>query len=226
MARLLRALGVAAALALLVRRAPAQAPAVPAAAPGPGVLSADTEPASEASAAASAKPVVPATGYTYAPAAPRAERSHPRVARPSPGGIDARMTGFETLADGSTRLFVELSKPAVFEAKPGSRATLTYILKDTRVERRNNENPLVTVHFNTPVTSARLTPHGRDVWLVVDLRARVQPTASIATQKDGAAIVRLDFAKGDYLPSDGARPTAPGSATAPVPPAAKAAPSP
>ena len=100
------------------------------------------------------------------------------------------------LPDGSTSLFVELTKPAAFETKP-ARAVVTYVLKEAHVDRRNNRNPLVTVHFNTPVTSARLLPHGRDLWFVVDLRANVQPTAKMESTKEGAATLRVTFPKGD-----------------------------
>ncbi len=150
---------------------------------------------------ASAKPVVPATGYSYGgAAAPRVERPHLRTVHGGAVGSDALMAGFETLADGSTRLFVELSKPVAYDTKAGP-SSLTYVLKGAHVDRRNNQNPLVTVHFNTPVTSARLTPHGRDVWLVVDLRASVQPTAMMDSTKDGAGLFRIEFPKGEYLPA-------------------------
>ena len=110
------------------------------------------------------------------------------------------MPGFETLADGSSRLFVELSKPATYETRVG-RGTITYVLKDVHVDRRNNYNPLVTVHFNTPVTSARLVPRGRDLLFVIDLRANVQPTVTLDAGKDGGSMMRIEFPKGDYLPA-------------------------
>jgi hypothetical protein len=110
------------------------------------------------------------------------------------------MPGFETLADGSTRLFVELSKPVTYETKAG-RLSITYVLKNVHVDRRNNFNPLVTVHFNTPVTSARLEPHGNDLWFVVALRTKVQPTVSLDPAKDGSSMLRVEFAKGNYLPA-------------------------
>lgn len=123
------------------------------------------------------------------------------------------MPGFETMPDGSTRLFVELSKPAAFDTK-AARGSVTYVLKDARVERRNNENPLVTVHFNTPVTSARLVPHGHDVWFVVDLRANVQPAATMESTKEGPAVLRVAFPKGEYLPPHGQNSPPPASSAA------------
>jgi hypothetical protein len=114
------------------------------------------------------------------------------------GTAGAVVPGFETLADGSTRLFVELSQPVKYEAKPGS-ATFTCVLKGAHVDRRNNYNPLVTVHFNTPVTSARLVPHGADLWLVASLRAKVSPTMTMDATKEGGAMLRVEFPKGDYV---------------------------
>ena len=90
------------------------------------------------------------------------------------------------------------------------------MLKGAYVDKRNNYNPLVTVHFNTPVTSARLVPHGGDLWFVVDLRAAVTPTVTLDATKDGGSMLRIDFPKGDYLPS----------VDAPLPPAPRTGPTP
>jgi hypothetical protein len=110
------------------------------------------------------------------------------------------MPGFETLGDGSTRLFVDLSKPVSYETKT-SKGTVTYVLKGARVARRNSYNPLVTVHFNTPVTNARLVPHGRDLWFVIQLRAKVDLSVTMDAGKDGSAVMRIDLPKGSYLPA-------------------------
>jgi hypothetical protein len=119
--------------------------------------------------------------------------------------------GFETLADGTSRLFVELTKPVAYETKTG-KGTVTYVLKGARVSRRNNTNALVTVHFNTPVTSARLVPHGHDLWFVVELRAPVQPSVSMDAGKDGGAVMHIELPKGQYLPAEASVPPASGSA--------------
>jgi hypothetical protein len=124
------------------------------------------------------------------------------------------MPGFEMLADGSSQLYVELTKPVQYDAKT-SRGALVYVLKGAHVDKRNNYNPLVTVHFNTPVTSARLVPHGKDLWFVVDLRANVQPTVTMDAAKDGGAVLRIGFPSGSYLPMQKI-----GLAPAPTPPPA------
>jgi hypothetical protein len=136
------------------------------------------------------------------------------VAQPPPSTPTALMPGFEMMPDGSTRLFVELSKPTAFDTKP-ARGSVTYVLKEAHTDRRNNQNPLVTVHFNTPVTSARLAPHGKDLWFVVELRANVQPAVTMDSTKEGVATLRVAFPKGDYLPPHAEQDTPPPAATEP-----------
>jgi len=111
----------------------------------------------------------------------------------------AIMPCFETLADGSTRLFIELSKPVAYEAKSGH-GSVTYVLKGARVERRNNLNPLVTTFFNTPVTTAQLVSRGRDLAFVLALRSNVEPVVTMSSNGDGGAVMSIQFPKGDYLP--------------------------
>jgi hypothetical protein len=202
---------------IVAAQAPTQGPATttpPAASVPPP--SADAEPP----AGPAAKPFAGATGYSYgavaAPASsPKTSRPHGRTAHATATGTDAIMPGFETLGDGSTRLFVELTKPVAFDTKAG-RTALTYVLRGVRVDLRNNTNPLVTVHFNTPVLSARLVPHGQDVWFVVELRANASPTATMDAKGDGAAAtLHVAFPKGDYLPKESGDP-APRKASEPT----------
>jgi hypothetical protein len=132
----------------------------------------------------------------------------------------ATLPGFEILPDGGSRLFVEITRAVNVEERRSERV-LTYILKGTRVIYRNNENSLVTVHFNTPVTRARLLPSGGDLLFSVDLRADAAPAWKMVNEGDGTATLQVDFPKGNFLPAGeidetsygGARP-----ASAPPPP--------
>jgi hypothetical protein len=202
----------------VVALAQATPPTDPATQAGPATA-ATTAPAG--SGAASAAPVIPATGYGWSTTPRRRNGGHVRphapLARAHSSTPDAILPGFETLADGSTRLFVLMSQPVKYEAKP-AQGELTYVLKGAHVDKRNNYNPLVTVHFNTPVTSARLVPHGADLWFVVDLRSNATPTVTMDAAKDGGAMLRIEFPKGDYLPAADMPPPPP-AATAPAPPA-------
>lgn len=132
------------------------------------------------------------------------------------------------LADGGSRLFVQVSKnidiselkgTATPKARKGKKAapaqphpTITYVLKGAQVIRRNNQNALETVHFNTPVMRARLVPAGRDVRFIVDLRADTTPAWKLVPAKEGAAILQIDFPKGDFLPAGASAAPAPAPA--------------
>ncbi len=224
-----------AALAGLMGLVPSVAPAQttgPQPAPPPPDTSAPATPPGAAAPAGSdapAKPVVPATGYGWS--TKPAGRPHLRVrgahasaaSSVSPNGTV--IPGFETLADGTSRVFVQMPRPVGYTTKV-AKGAITYVLKGVHADRRNNLNALVTVHFNTPVTSARLVPHGGDLWFIVDLRANVQPTVSMDATKDGGAMLRIEFPKGDYLagaPSP-APPAAPSAPASPAPPTSPAAP--
>jgi hypothetical protein len=154
-----------------------------------------------------AKPPQNITGYGYSDrpassARPLAVRSGARSnvhhAIPAAGGPVATLPGFEMLAEGGSRLFVELSQSIQIEERH-ARGTLTYVLKNAHVTVHNNQNPLVTVHFNTPVTSARLVPSGRDLLFIIDLRAAVTPTWKLNPGKEGSAVLNIDFPKGSYV---------------------------
>jgi hypothetical protein len=244
-ARAVRTLPIVAVLAMsaLVGLVPAVAPAQtgPQSATPPADTTAPAAPATPpAGSDAPAKPVVPATGYGWSTKPAGRPRIRVRATRASAAGTanpanasGTIIPGFETMADGSSRLFVQMQKPAQYTTKV-AKGAITYILKGLHIDRRNNLNALVTVHFNTPVTSARLVPHGGDLWFVVDLRESVQPTVSMDATKDGGAMLRIEFPKGDYLagapsPAAPTPPTAPASPTAAAPapaPATSAAPAP
>jgi len=178
--------------AVAVAQTPTEAPTATSSATATPAATTDTPP-----------PVVPATGYGWsdpkkkpAPSPSTVRVSH-RVKSDAP---DATMPGFETLADGTSRLFVELSKPVTYETKTG-KGTITYVLKGAHVSRRNNFNPLVTVHFNTPIANARLVPHGSDLWFVIVMRAKAEPAVALDATKDGGSMLRVEFPKGNYLPA-------------------------
>ena len=118
------------------------------------------------------------------------------------GGSLATFPGFEKLSDGGSRLFVQLSQTVPVEQRvaPGS---VTYVLKGAHLRVHNDTNALVTVHFNTPVVRARLTPSGSDLLFVVELRSAVTPTFKLQDNTDKTSTLTIDFPKGDFLAGDG-----------------------
>ncbi len=154
-------------------------------------------PAAASEAAAQGQPA--GTPPTTPAASPAPPADHPAPSVP-PGvtGPVATLPGFEMQADGSSRLFVQLTQTVPVEERRGPRR-ITYVLKGAKVVKRNNQNALVTVHFNTPVTSARLRRAGGDLAFIVDLRANVVPTWKLAPAKDNSAILEIDFPKGEFI---------------------------
>ena len=191
-------------------------PAVPAA--GGANVAPSPAPSAGATAAASEPPKTPATGYGYggAPARPNGaqrgarstHRAHPHVTGPV-----ATLPGFEMLPGGGSRMFVQLTQSVPVEEKKAA-GSITYVLKGARVLKRNNQNALVTVHFNTPASRARLIPVGHDLHFVVELRANVQPTFKMDSAKDNTALLFIEFPKGDFIP---AQPTTPSASVTPAP---------
>lgn len=102
------------------------------------------------------------------------------------------------LAEGGSRLFVELTQNVNVEERR-ARGSITYVLHGAHVAVHNNTNPLVTVHFNTPVSTARLVPVGHDLLFVVSLRANATPTWRVNPGKEGTSVLTVDFPKGSYL---------------------------
>jgi hypothetical protein len=199
--------------------------------PPPPVVDSDPDPpASTTTIAAPPPPADTSKSASDTPAFSTAERAIAlRKAKAYPYPV-AILPGFEMRADGGSRLFVEVTKNVDVEERRAARV-LTYVLKGTRVVYRNNENALVTVHFNTPVTRARLFPSGKDLTFTVDLRADATPTWKMIPESDGTAMLQVDFPQGSFLPADGhvdeavyPTPTGRGSIVLPGPPATSAAP--
>lgn len=115
-------------------------------------------------------------------------------------GPVALFTGFRTLPDGSTRVFVDLSERVQVTKRDGEQE-LTYTLKGARLVSKNNENALDTKHFNTPVSRARLVPKDDDIELVIELRAESKPAHRVLRRDGEAAQLQIDFPAGSFPPA-------------------------
>jgi len=136
------------------------------------------------------------------PAAPETKKSKKRgrakgEARPRPDAAVATFPGFRLLPDGRSRIYVELSKSVTVDEHPSAQA-LTFTLHDAQVLVKNNKNPLITTHFATPVSRARLVPAGADVNLVLDLRKAANATHQVVPGDNGSARLEIDFPAGEY----------------------------
>lgn len=177
---------------------------------------------------ADGKATIPAAGFGYSDHTPKAGASRPAPKAAGKKahavqGIVATLPGFSLREGGGTRLFVDLTQPVPVEEKKtvekGAKE-IVYVLKGAHVTLRNNTRALETVHFNTPVTRAKLVSKNKDLWLVVTLRADVVPTWKVDPGADGkGARLNIDFPDGAYLPVEAVRPAAvPGDAGVASPP--------
>jgi hypothetical protein len=171
----------------------APAPAAPAAGGGGAAPGASGEPAAK-------KPSGDLGGFSFTdkPAHRRAARG---VVRHASGPV-ATLPGFEQTGDGGTRFFVQLTQQVPVEERK-AQGSITYVLKGAHVTKYNNTNALVTVHFNTPVSRARLIPHGGDLLFVLELRAAATPTYKMQDAPDKTAMLTIDFPKGDFVAPGG-----------------------
>jgi hypothetical protein len=105
--------------------------------------------------------------------------------------------GFIMLPDGSSRIFLQTTRPLDYRRNDKKRR-VTLKLSNADVYLKNNRNPLVTVHFNTPVRRAYLKRHKGSVDLIIEMK--VESSASIAqfADQDGYHYLFVDYPAGQY----------------------------
>jgi len=182
--------------------APPAAPTEPAAPAPPGAAAAPApEPAQPA------KPGVTG-GYSWTDKPVAKRRRAPRPLKLNPNAPLATYPGFRMLQDGSSRVSLRVTRSVdvgVHRA-PGS---VTYVLPGVQVGVRNNTNPLVTTHFNTPLARARLVRGKAGAELVLELRESGEPKHRIGKGPYGSMLLEVVLPRSsrDYsnLPVAGGR---------------------
>lgn len=124
--------------------------------------------------------------------------SAPKAERRAQKGAFVVEPGFEVLDSGGSRFYVELGQAVPVEARK-AKGSVTFVLKGAHNAFRNNENPLVTEHFNTPVRRARLKRSGRDVLFVMEMRQDAAETHRVVTNEEGHAVLQVDFGAGSFV---------------------------
>ncbi len=115
----------------------------------------------------------------------------------------AEWPGFRMLEGGASEVIVEFSKEPSAPTEHRAAGSITYVFKGAQVARANNKNPLITVHFDTPVSSARLVNKKGELHLVISLRPGVDvaPTTGVRAPGDGAGKqFFVKFPSGSWLP--------------------------
>jgi hypothetical protein len=137
--------------------------------------------------------VVPGSGHPppRAAAVQRRERSD--------GAAILSWLGFQPLAGGRSRFFLQLSRDAPYQGR-SSPGRYELLLRNTRAHLRNTLRPLETRFFDTPVVRADAARRGRDMVVVFELRADVAPSLSVGEGQNGYRFVYVDWPAGDYAP--------------------------
>jgi hypothetical protein len=106
-------------------------------------------------------------------------------------------TGFAPQADGSSRVFVQLTHAVEHDLSANGK-TVTLKLKKTRVHLRNNRLPIDTRFFSSPVDRVSVKRKGKDSMVVCDMRVDSTPAVREETDAHGYSYVVLEFPAGSY----------------------------
>lgn len=110
--------------------------------------------------------------------------------------------GFEMTSSGS-RIFIQSTHPVSYVREDDTNRVVL-VLNKTRIHLRNNRNPLVTEHFNTPVARAYLRHRRRDTLLILEMKVNSSP--SIRQMSEGNYhFLMLEFPSGNYPIPEGVR---------------------
>ncbi|MBN2343626.1 MAG: hypothetical protein JXX29_19365 [Deltaproteobacteria bacterium] len=112
-------------------------------------------------------------------------------------GLWITWPGFFMTADGGSRIFIQTTAPLEYKQKT-SKKKIVLTFKDTKVHLSNNQNPLVTLHFNTPLRKAYLKKYKKKTELILELKTKTTPAISQSTDADGYSYLFIDFPPGQY----------------------------
>jgi hypothetical protein len=105
--------------------------------------------------------------------------------------------GFLMRPDGGSRIFIQTTRALDYKRdRKGKRITLYF--NDASVYLSNNRNPLVTIHFNTPVRRAYLKHRMKTAELVMELKVDAEASIKQFADGDGYHYLFVDFPAGQY----------------------------
>ena len=91
-------------------------------------------------------------------------------------------------------VWVIVSKKVAVQVRR-AKGRITYVLVGSAIRIRNNTHPLVTTHFNTPLSRTRLVPHQEGAQLVVQLREDAQPSHRVVDGPRGMMVLQVILPK-------------------------------
>ncbi len=121
---------------------------------------------------------------------PRPRKRARRRVHYDPNAPSVTFPGFRLLPDGSSLIWVVVNQTVPVEERR-AKGRVTYVLKGAVIRIRNNTNPLVTTHFNTPVSRVRLVRDQAGAQLVLNLREDVSPTHRVVRGPRGMMVLQV-----------------------------------
>jgi hypothetical protein len=139
---------------------------------------------------------------THGCAAKRAEKPLAQVKGKGDGKPLVTFIGYRKLSADVDQVYVEMTEAANVETTRTGR-TVEFTIRNAKVTRKNNRNPLVASQFDSIVESARLIQAKKDVRLVIRLRAAAEPQSRVVARAGGATLeVDLSRKAGPLPPDD------------------------
>jgi|SRR6188768_215491 len=107
--------------------------------------------------------------------------------KPSSDVETATWVGFRQTGAKGALVYVQLTGTVpMSSAKTDKRIVIT--LSNTKIEVKNNQNPLLAAHFDSVVQSARMTQTGQDVQLEILLKENASYTSQLIEEGPGAVL--------------------------------------
>lgn len=133
-------------------------------------------------------------GYTWHNKAPVHKTGHRVAQKVDPTRPQAKGPEFVVAPDGTSHISLQISQHLEISlvSRPGE---LVFELPNAQVAVPNDSNPLVTTHFATVVRKVRLTAHGKNARLLIELRESITPTYQVRALTGGAVLLEISIPK-------------------------------
>jgi hypothetical protein len=139
-----------------------------------------------------------------APAMPPARVQQGKKKEAKPEGPVATLLGFEAIADGGSRIYVELSE-SVTVTQHEAQGQIVFVLDGVQIKTGNTENALELYYHSTPVLRAKLRrakpdkkdkkakKGANDAELILEMKAAAKPTHKLVEGRKGTYRLEIDF---------------------------------
>jgi hypothetical protein len=141
----------------------------------------------------------PLSAQSYEGVVPGSDVIPDRIAGAPGQGSLVTWPGFQMLADGGSRVFIQSTIEVTPELKRDVGDSWQLVLPGMSLPAGNARLPLDTHFFNTPVRNVRALARGNGVVIVLDMRAKLKPNVRTERAANGYFFTYLEFPAGNFL---------------------------